>query len=307
MDSHKVSSAVLFVGRSCLNLGSAVAAAAGIGLGRVTIKTFSDGETYVRLQEGVSGAHVFVLQSGSAPANDRVVELCLLIDAAVRAGARDVTALVPFFPYRRQDRAVEIGEAVSSHVVARCLESAGARAVVIIDLHHPRLREYFSVPMTELSAFPLFAKTIREEEDTTNMVLLAPDAGSRGYAERVAQTLPLPIVQATKKRSAHDVAEITHLDGDVRGKDVLIVDDEVNTAGTLVANVEELLKAGARAILFAATHAVLSGPGAERLLASPIKRVYSTDSIPLPPEKQMEKMRIVSIAPLLAEYITAHA
>lgn len=301
------SSAILFAGRSCPDLGTAAAKAAGIRHGRATIKTFSDGETYVNLEEEVTDATVFVLQSGYAPANDRVVELCLMLDAASRAGAREVVALVPFFPYRRQDRAVEGGEPVSSHVVARCLEAAGAQEVAIVDLHHPRLREYFTVPLSELSAFPLFAKTIQEEEDTSNMVILAPDAGSRGYAERIAQTLPLPIVQATKKRTSHDVAEVTHLDGDVCGKDVLIVDDEVNTAGTLVANVEELLAMGARSILFAATHPVLSGPGVDRLLASPITRVYSTDSIPLPPEKKIPKLTIVSVAPLLAEYIQSHA
>lgn len=300
-------SKILFSGRSCPELARAAASAAGIQYGKAAIKTFSDGETYLNLEEDVQDAVVFALQSGYAPANDRVIELCLLLDAAKRAGARRVVALVPFFPYRRQDRKVEAGEPVSSHVVARCLEASGADEVAIVDLHHPRLAEYFTVPMVELSAFPLFAKKIQEDHDTSNMVLLAPDRGSRGYAERVAQTLPLPIVQATKKRSSHDVAEITQLDGDVHAKDVLIVDDEVNTAGTLTANVDELLKMGARSVLFAATHPVLSGPAVERLLASPLEQVYSTDSIPLPTEKRIGKIQVVSIAPLLAEYIQSHA
>ncbi|MBI2426560.1 MAG: ribose-phosphate pyrophosphokinase [Candidatus Kerfeldbacteria bacterium] len=303
MNSKKV----IISGSGAEALARKTAEEAGVPFGTTTLKTFSDGETYVRIHEDVKDAEVFCFQSGQNPANTHLVQLCMLIDAARRNGAKRVITITPFYPYRRQDRQVEIGESVGGHVAAKCIEAAGADEVVMVDMHHARIREFFTVPVTELTAFPLFARYIKEHEDTHFMVVLAPDLGSINYAEHFMRLLHLPLIQVTKKRTAHDKAKVVNLDGDVSGKDVLIVDDEVNTAGTFLANIDELQKRGARSVILAVTHPVLSGAAIGRFDSSLLKKILITDSIPLPSEKKIPKMEVLSVAPVIADFIRTYA
>lgn len=280
----------------------------GIPLGNVAIRTFSDQETHVTIEEDVSGLHVYIVQPTSMPANDHLMELLMIAHAAQAMGAQHITAVMPFFGYRRQEKQLENGEIISFELMAKLLKTAGIDRVMTIDLHKHRSSEYFTqagMKSIELRAFETILAYLKTKA-LENIVVLAPDKGSIPESEKYATALNVPLVKVTKTRDPEKMDEVTieTFEGNVAGRDVLIIDDEINTAGTLVGVVDVLKKKKAGNIYFACTHAVLSGPAIERLEQSPLEEIIVTDTIAIPPNKQLQKMTQLSVVPLFAETIT---
>lgn len=301
---------VLISGQSNLPLARKVAARLKLPLGKITISTFSDGEKYVNIKEELKGNEVFVFQSGSYPANENLIELLMILDAVKRLGPKKIIAVIPFYPYRRQERKVEKGEPISAQMVARFLKISGVNKVIVIDLHHPVIKDYLRVPVKEILPLSVFAKYLKKKS-LKNFIVLAPDEGSIKRSGKFAQLLKLPLVTMKKKRAGHDqVAEADFFvkggrSLDLKGKNVIMIDDEINTAGTLVESAKKLKKELIKDVYFAATHAVLSGPAIRRLKKSPLKEIMVTDTILFPPEKKIVKIKVLSVAKLIAQEIKA--
>ena len=294
---------IIFSGSSNLPLAQKVALNLKSPLGKLVIKRFSDGEFYVNLLTPVRGKEVCILQSGSNPVNDHLMEVLMIADAAKRGGAKKITALLPFYPYRRQERQTEKGEAVSAHLVAKLLEAAGVKRVVVFDIHHPIVKKFFNVPFFNLKAFALFVAYL-EKKKLKDAVVVAPDKGGQTRSFALAQALKIPLVYCQKDRQKmHDkIARLT-LRGDVKGKEIIIIEDEISTGGTLAELSKLLKKEKIKNIYVVATHAVLSGKARERLSKAPIKELILTDTILVPPVKRLKKMKFVSVSGLLAEFI----
>lgn len=298
----KITNKVILSGKSNLTLARKIAKELGLTLGKMDVKQFSDGETYVRINEDVRGKSVYVVQSGSNPPNHHLVELLAIIHAVKGLQPRRVVAVVPFFPYRRMEKTVSTGESLTFALVADLLHAVGIDKIICMDLHKHRSKRFFKFQRKELRAFPLIVERFKHKR-LDNFVLVAPDKGSMPESKRYARELNLPLVKSYKTRRKHDEAIIKRLVGDVTGKDIIIVDDEINTAGTLTGIIEKLKQQKARNIYFACTHAVLSGPAIERLLHTKIREVIVTDTIELPPEKLIPKLKVVSVAKLFAQAI----
>jgi len=273
-----------------------------IKLGKAVVKKFSDGETYVRILEKVKGKKVYIMQSGSNSANENLMELLVMVHALKDMEPKKIVAVIPFFPYRRMEKTVEDGESLTFELVADLLNTAGVDKVIVLDLHKHRSKRFFKFQRRELLAFPVIINRLIKKK-LENFVIVAPDKGSMPESKKYARELDVPIVKAYKTRKEHDKAIIKKMVGDVKGKDVIIIDDEINTAGTLVGVVNELKKRKARNIYFACTHAVLSGPAIDRLKKTKLREIIVTDSINLPPKKRLNKIKVVSVAPLIADAI----
>ncbi|HEY9712764.1 MAG TPA: ribose-phosphate pyrophosphokinase [Chroococcales cyanobacterium] len=269
----------------------------------VRITPFSDGEIYVQVQESVRGKDCFVVQPTCAPVNENLMELLILLDALKRASAGRITVVMPYYGYGRQDRKAAGREAITAKLVADLLTTAGAQRVVALDLHAPQIMGFFNILVDHLYASPVLLEYIRTLNQT-DIVLVSPDVGGVSRARAFAKKLDdAPIAIIDKRRSQHNVAEVYNVIGEVKGKTVIMVDDMVDTAGTLVKGAELLKKEGARAIYACCTHAVLSGPAIKRIEDSPIEQLIVTNSIPHDPKKVSRKIVMLSVAKLLGEAI----
>ncbi len=289
----------LFAGRSHPALARAVARAYGQELGDVTIRDFSDGEIYVRYEESIRGTDLFIIQTTPPPA-ENWLELLFLIDAAKRASAARVTAVMPYFGYARQDRKDQPRVSIASKALANVLTTVGVDRVLTMDLHAAQLQGFFDIPVDHLYGSAVLIEHLRDQADD-NLVVVAPDVGSLKLARAYAKRLHSELALIDKRRPRQNVAEVMNIIGDVAGRDVLLLDDMVDTAGTLVSAAEALHAAGALSIEAAATHALLSGPAYERIEASPIRRLLVTDTVPL--QRTSDKITVVSVAEHFADAI----
>lgn len=271
----------------------------------IELKRFKDGEIYTRILENVRGSHVFVIQPIAPYPNDtnnNLVELAILIDALKRSSAGSIEAVIPYFGYARQDRKAKSREPITAKLIANLLVSAGATRVITIDLHSDQIQGFFDIPLDNLSALPLFYEYIKKLK-LDNYVILGPDIGSSKKSQKIAEALNVPLAVIDKRRPKHNEAVVANLIGDVKGKNVVIMDDMIDTAGTITAATKILPQFGAKDIYIFATHSVFSGEASERLRDCPAKEVIVTDSIMIPEEKKFDKLKILSIAELLGEAI----
>ncbi|MFC2169362.1 ribose-phosphate diphosphokinase [Acidobacteriota bacterium] len=299
----KGTSKKVFSGSSNTNLAGEIAKFLNIGLGKCVLDQFSDGEIHFYIDENVRGEDVFIIQSGSHEGNFHLMELFLMIDAFKRASAERITAVIPYFCYARQDWKDRPRVPISARLIADLLDAAGADRVLTMDLHSPQIQGFFSFPVDNLVAAPVLAKYI-QSLDLKEMTIVSPDAGgvgrARGFAKRVGATLAI----IDKRRPAPNIARVHHVIGDVKKHDVVILDDMVDTAGTLVETVNALKKAGAQRIFAACTHPVLSGQALKKIEASELEKVIVTNTISLKNDLCLsEKIVVLSVAELFAEAI----
>ena len=293
----------IFSGSANPALCEAICKYLGVPRGKAERGQFSDGETRFQIQENVRGADVFVVQACSQPVDSHLVELLLMIDAFKRASAWRVTAVIPYYAYARQDRKDRPRVPISAKLVADLLETAGASRALTLDLHAPQIQGYFNVPVDHLFAAPVLVEYF-QSNGIRKATVVSPDAGGVERARFFAKKMDAPLAIVDKRRIDVNVSEVMHLIGDVKGRPALVIDDIIDTAGTLVKTAEALLKEGATEVYAGCTHAILSGPGVERICKSPIKEVVVTDSVPLSEEaKSVPKIKVLSVAPLLARGI----
>ncbi|GIU89061.1 MAG: ribose-phosphate pyrophosphokinase [Acidimicrobiia bacterium] len=297
---------ILVAGRAHEELSAEIAECLDQPLGEVVLSTFANGEIYCRIGESIRGADAFVIQTHCDPINDRIMEQLLMIDAAKRASAKRITAVVPFYGYSRQDRKAEGREPISARLVADILTVAGADRVVTVDLHTGQIQGFFDYPVDHLTAVPVLAEYLSSVLDNET-VFIAPDAGGGKLARRYADRLGGDIAFIDKRRpkGTHNVAVATEVVGEIDGRTCVIVDDMIDTAGTVVSAANLLIDRGAREVYIAATHGLLSGPAVDRLKNAPIREVVVTNTVPIPSEKRFDGLRVLSIAPLVAEAIDA--
>ncbi len=293
----------LLAGNSNRTLAQAVADNLGLSLTRAQVRRFADDEIFVTIEENVRGEDVFVLQSTSFPANDNLMELLICIDALKRASARRITAVMPYFGYARQDRKAKPRTPISARLVADLLTAAGVNRVLAMDLHAGQIQGFFNIPVDHLFAMPVLMEHLRAKF-TPEAVIVSPDAGGVERARAFSKRLGAGLAIIDKRRPSNNVAEVMNVIGDVRGRDAIIVDDLVDTAGTLCAAARAVQERGARAVYACASHALLSGPALERVVESPLQELIITDSIPARPDVQAcPKVRVLSVARLLGEAV----
>ncbi len=294
----------IFTGNANPTLAQAVADELGIPLGDILVSRFSDGEVRVQIQENVRGADVFIIQPTCPPVNENLMELLIMIDAFKRASAARVVAVIPYYGYARQDRKVRPREPISAKLVANLLTVAGADRILSIDLHAGQIQGFFDIPVDNLPAGPLLARYLRDKGlSNENVVVVSPDVGGVERATLFARMIQGGLAIFAKHRPDVNKSEMVAIIGDVKGKRAILVDDIVDTAGTITQAAAALIEEGAAEVYACCTHPVLSGPAVERLKESPIKELVVTDTIPLPPEKQFDRLKVLSIAPLLAKAI----
>ncbi len=293
----------LFTGNSNTPLANAVAAYLGVELGKAEVGTFSDGEVSVEIRENVRGMDCFVLQSTCAPANTHLMELLIMVDALRRSSARRITAVIPYYGYARQDRKVAPRAPITAKLVADLISVAGTDRVLCLDLHAGQIQGFFEIPVDNLYGTPVLLQEIRSRFDG-ELVVISPDAGGVERARAYAKRLDASLAIIDKRREAANVSQVMNIVGDVEGKSCVMVDDMVDTAGTLTQGAEALRQAGAAHVYAAITHPVLSGPAIKRIEESPLEEVIVTDTIPLRPDaRDCTKLRVVSVARLLGEAI----
>jgi ribose-phosphate pyrophosphokinase len=295
----------LFSGTSNPPLSREICEHIGLPLGDTYIQRFSDGEIFLQVKETIRGLDAFFIQSTSAPANDNLMELLIFNDAAKRASARNICAVIPYFGYARQDRKSAGRTPISAKLVADLITRSGATRVLTMDLHAAQIQGFFDIPVDNIFAVPLFAKDIKEKNTLEDVLIVSPDVGGVIRARALANRLHVDMAIVDKRRPAPNVAKVMNIIGDVEGKHCILIDDIVDTAGTLCGAAEALLERGATQVSAYASHGVLSGPAAERIAASKLHELVITDSI-LQPESIMStgKVRLITIAPLLGEAIT---
>ena len=296
----------IFAGNTNLKLSQQVCEALGVSLGQSQVNTFADGEIQVEIKESVRGKDIYVIQSTCPPVNQSYMELFIILDALKRASAKSITAVIPYYGYARQDRKVAPRAPITAKCMADLLTTAGANRVVSVDLHAAQIQGFFNCPFDHLFGVPTLARAWKENfgEGSDNYVTVSPDAGgverARAFAKRISSSLAI----IDKRRSGPNEAKAMHLIGEVSGKTAVIVDDMIDTAGTLTQAVDSLLKNGAKQVFAVATHAVFSGPAIKRLIESPIEKVFVTDTIPLSQQAiDSGKIKVISVAPVLAEAI----
>ena len=289
-----------FSGGSNPELANEIASYLRIPLGKVELKKFADGENYVNYLESIRGRDVYLLQSTCNPVNDNLVELLIMIDAARRAAAERITCVIPFYGYAKQDRKARDREPITAKLVAELLQAAGADAVVVMDLHADQIQGFFDIRADFLYASgPLVRHFLKKK--LKDLVVVSPDVGSSRRARAYAKRLGASLAIIDKRRPKPNQSEVVHLIGEVKGKTAVIVDDEINTAGTIVSAADAVMKHGAKDVYALASHAVFAGPAIERLEKSAFKEIIVTNSVPIP--RKIAKVKVVSIAPLLGEAI----
>ncbi len=283
-------------------LAEEVAEYLGVPLSDMLVTKFSDGEVRVQINESIRGADVYVIQPLSYPANQHIMELLLIVDALKRSSAGRITAVIPYFAYARQDRQDRPRTPVSARVLADLITVVGTQRVVTIDLHSPQIQGFFNIPVDHLSALPVLYEYLRKNIILENPVVVSPDAGGVERARQLANRLGCGIAIIYKRRPEPNKAEVLDVVGEIEGKEAIIVDDLIDTAGTMVAAANMLINKGAKRVIACATHGVLSGPAVDRLTDSPIEQVIITNTIPVE-DKMFSKLKVVSVAPLLGEAI----
>ena len=297
---------MLFAGRASRELATEVARHLGIECGSVDTRDFANGETYARFGESVRGTDAFVIQTHAPPVNERIMEQLVMIDALKRASAKRISAVMPYYGYSRQDKKGRSREPITAKLVADMFKVAGADRLITVDLHSGQVQGFFDGPVDHLTARPLLADHIRDHHER-DLVVVAPDAGRVKTAEKMAGVLGCPLAFLHKRRSRHeaDKVEVREVVGEVAGLHCVLIDDEIATASTIVQGAEALMASGADRVTAAATHGVFSGPAIDRLKNAPIAEIVVTNTIPVPEEKRLDKIVVLSIAGTLAGAIRA--
>jgi len=301
MDNSNTRELKLFSGRANKPLAEKIAQYLNTSLGQVSIKDFSDGEIWVKYEENIRGHDVYLIQPTHSPATN-MMELLIMIDAAKRASADRVTAVIPYFGYARQDRKDQPRVSITAKLVANIITTAGADRVLTMDLHAPQIQGFFDIPLDHLYSSPIFTEYFRRE-NVENIIVVSPDIGGIGMARAYARRLHARLAMLDKRRPRHNEAAITHVIGEVKDKNVLIFDDIVDTANTLIKAVEVLKEQHAKNIYVACTHAILSGKASENIEKSPISKLIVSDTVLLQSDKVIDKITILTVAELLAEGI----
>ena len=292
----------LIAGSSHPELAKKIAKELRIPLTPVVTKKFLNSEIYVRIGATVRGDDVFVIQTFGDNVNDSLVELLIMIDALKRSSVARINVLCPNLAYSRQDRKAQSHEPISAKLVANLITTAGADRLITVDLHASQIQGFYDIPVDHLMGYPLIAKYVQKKH-YKDLVIVAPDVGAAKRTHKMADLFGAPMAIVDKTRPAHNVSEVSHLVGDVKGKTAVIIDDIVDGGGSLCGAIETLKKFGAKKIIAGATHALLNGEAVEKIKNSPVDDVVFLDSVPIPKEKQFEKMHIVSLAPLLAKIV----
>lgn len=292
----------IFSGNSNRHLAEEIAAYLGLALGDAFVGRFNNGETQVMIEESVRGADVFIVQPTCEPVNDTIMELLFMVDAVKRASAANITAVIPYYGYARQDRKTRGREPISAKLVANLLTTTGVTRVVTMDLHAGQIQGFFDIPVDHLLGVPILADYF-VSKGLEDLVVVSPDLGGVTRARQLADRLHCPIAIIEKRRPAPGVAEVMNLIGSVNGKTAVVVDDIVDTAGSLTEGAKALTNYGAKEVYACCTHAVLSPPAVERVASSNIKELIVTNTIPVPEEKCVDKIKVLSVAPIFGEAI----
>ena len=295
----------VFCGNSNPKFAQTICKELGLELGKSTVKTFADGEASVSLEETVRGCDVFLIQSTCKPVNDHLMELLVMIDACRRASAGRITAVIPYFGYARQDRKAKSRDPISAKLVANMITAAGADRVLTMDLHANQIQGFFDIPVDNLLGTKILSQHFFDKLGTNNpdYVVVSPDLGSVTRARKFTDKLDLPMAIVDKRRPKPNVSEVMNIIGDIKDKNVILVDDMVDTAGTLCNGAKALIERGAKSVTACATHGVLSGPAIERLQNSVIDKLVLLDTIPVEGEKAIDKIEVLTVADLFAEAI----
>ena len=293
----------IFAGNSSKKLAQSICEQLDLELGKMEVGKFSDGETAVNIKESVRGCDVFIIQSTNTPVNDNLMELLLIIDACKRASAMRITAVIPYFGYARQDRKARARDPISAKLVADILQTAGADRVLTMDLHSSQLQGFFNIPVDNLMGMPVLAKHFKKVGVPTNLTIVSPDMGSVVRSRAMASKFDAPLAIIDKRRPMANVMEVMNIIGDVKGRSCLMLDDMIDTAGTICQGAQALIDNGASEVVACCSHAVLSGPAIERLEASKLSKIIVLDTIELPEEKRIGKIEVVTISDLFAEAI----
>lgn len=284
-------------------LAEKIAAEVGVPLGKSSVKRFSDGEIQINIEESIRGDEIFIIQSTSAPVNDNLMEIMIMIDALRRASAKTINIVLPYYGYARQDRKARSREPITAKLVANMLTMAGANRILALDLHAVQIQGFFDIPVDHLMGAPLLADYFLSNDLAENAVVVSPDHGGVTRARKLADFLKTPIAIIDKRRPRPNVSEVMNIIGNVNGKRAIIIDDMIDTAGTITLAAQALKDAGATEVFACCTHPVLSGPAIQRIEDSVIKQMIVTDSINLPKEKLIDKMVQVSVGPLIGDAI----
>ncbi|MBB5356605.1 MULTISPECIES: ribose-phosphate diphosphokinase [Anoxybacillus] len=283
-------------------LAQEIAKVIGVELGKCSVSRFSDGEIQINIEESIRGCDVYVIQSTSAPVNEHLMELLIMIDALKRASAKTINIVMPYYGYARQDRKARSREPITAKLVANLLETAGASRVITLDLHAPQIQGFFDIPIDHLMGVPILADYFKEKQ-LDDIVIVSPDHGGVTRARKMADRLKAPIAIIDKRRPKPNVAEVMNIIGNVQGKITILVDDIIDTAGTITLAANALAEHGAKEVYACCTHPVLSGPAIERIQNSKIKELVVTNTIAIPEEKKTNKIVELSVAPLIGEAI----
>lgn len=292
----------VFSGNSNPALADEIAQYLGIELGKCKVGRFSDGEISVSINESVRGADVFIIQSTCSPVNQNLMELLIMMDAARRASARRITAVIPYYGYARQDRKARARDPITAKLVANLIYQAGARRVLTMDLHAGQIQGFFDIPVDHLLGVPILAEYYKSK-NIDDVVVVSPDMGGVTRARNLAERIGAPLAIIDKRRPMPNVSEVMNIIGDIAGKNVIMTDDIIDTAGTITNGAQALIERGAQNVYACCTHPVLSGPALERLQNSPIKELVTTNCIPLLEEKKLDKIKVLSVAPIMGESI----
>ncbi|GGE21833.1 ribose-phosphate pyrophosphokinase [Marinithermofilum abyssi] len=283
-------------------LAKAIADHIGVPLGDAEVGKFSDGEIHVKLNESVRGSDVYVIQSTCHPVNQHLMELLVMVDALKRASARTINVVIPYYGYARQDRKTRARDPITSKLVANLIETAGTDRVITMDLHAQQIQGFFDIPVDHLLGVPILGEYFKKK-NLDDVVVVSPDHGGVIRARKLAERLESPIAIIDKRRPEPNVAEVMNIIGDVKGRRAIIIDDIIDTAGTITLAANALLDYGAKEVYACCTHPVFSGPAIQRIKESKIKEMVVTNTIPLGEEKQLDKIKILSVAPLIGEAI----
>ena len=292
----------IFTGNAHKELAADIAKELGVPLGDAEVGRFSDGEISVNINETVRGVDAFIIQPTCSPVNGNIMELLIMIDAFKRASAGRITAVIPYYGYARQDRKAKARDPITAKLVANLITAAGADRVLTMDLHAAQIQGYFDIPLDHLHGGPILAEHFKKK-NIQDLVVVSPDLGSVGRARTFAEHLDAPLAIIDKRRPKANVSEVMNIIGDVKDKNVILIDDMIDTAGTLVNGAEALKKFGAKEVYSCCTHPVLSGPAIDRIEKSVLKEVVVLDTLPLSSEKRIEKIKVESVAPIFASAI----
>lgn len=297
-----IKNVVIFALSSSTAIAKEVVEHLEVELGNCEVKRFQDGEVLIEINESVRGKHVYIIQSTSSPANESIMELLIMIDALKRASAESINIVMPYFGYARQDRKAKARQPITARLVADMLQIAGASRVITFDLHAKQIQGFFTIPIDDMAALPLIARYIKKKK-LKDICIVSPDHGGATRARELATKLNAPIAIIDKRRPKPNVAEIMNIVGEVEGKTCILIDDMIDTAGTICAGASALLEKGATSVYAAATHAILSGEAIERLDNSVIEEVIFTNTVQLSPEKHSDKFKIITVGKILAQVI----